>query len=242
MAGIEGTTHRGQSRVWPRRSPRRRAPVLAFLAAALVAVACAGPAQPGATESQTRTTTSSAVLTSRDLPDVSAWPRVDHGVLSFPHPPGWTVVEQPGVPVAELRDGNDDAVAYVSTQPFTADTGDLVRYGYVQEVLRLGVDTGADEEQVLLGFVAGPSAEPGVGRGLALRLLSPEAADRLVETGEQSLRFDAAGGEHGVFFSSEGLVRLGGETVEHPDDAQIAAFIETDRFRELAAVMAGVQP
>lgn len=235
MVGIEGRTDRHGST----RAPRLGPALAAALAGGLAVAACAGP-DAAAPVPETQPTASSAAPAGLDLPDARAWPRFDDGFLSFPHPPGWTVAEQPGAPVAELRDETGEAIAYVSTEPFAADTGDMVRYGHVQEMLRVPVDTGADEEQVLLGFVAGPSADPGVGRGLALRLLSPEAADRLVESGEQSLKFDAAGGEAGLFFSAEGFVRLDGESLAAPDDAQIAEFMGTDRFRRLAAVMAGV--
>ncbi|GAA3707935.1 hypothetical protein GCM10022377_22220 [Zhihengliuella alba] len=236
MAGIEERT----DRPGPARARRLGAVLAAAVAGGLVVAACAGPDASEASP-ETRPTASSSVPAVPEPPDASAWPRVDHGFLSFPQPPGWTVAEQPGAPVGELRDETGEAVAYLSTEPFAADTGDMVRYGHVQEMLRIPVDTGADQEQVLLGFVAGPSAEPGVGRGLALRLLSPEAADRLVETGEQSLRFDLAGDEQGVFFSADGFVRLDGEAVAAPDDEQIARFMETDRFRRLVAVMAGVR-
>ncbi|RZU62945.1 hypothetical protein [Zhihengliuella halotolerans] len=183
-------------------------------------------------------------ITEDDLLETYDWQEFDNGFVEFEYPPEWDVVTSAGPAASWLMDVVDEeggVVAQFTPEPFEGDADGPILVSAVDELGRIAVDTDADADQILLTVATEPSEDATENvRKFQVGILDPEQAEAWLTELRSPLGFMQTDDDWAYFVSTAEFLQLDGETVEDPDDAQIAEFMGTERYLQLLTLMESV--
>ncbi|WP_102158892.1 hypothetical protein [Zhihengliuella halotolerans] len=181
---------------------------------------------------------------SNDLPDVSGWQVYSNDFLTFSYPEGWTVEEHGDLgdgASAGVQDENGRWVAVFSPRPVAQGPERDPQIQTVEVLDRRPVATGASAEQVLLTTFTEPIETPqwAVARmnRFQVQLLAPEQAENYLDLQMYSPGYWQDDDGWGVFRVIVDLVDADDERIDDPTLEQAQDFLETERYRQILAMV-----
>jgi len=185
---------------------------------------------------------------SDDLPDVADWQVYSNDFLTFSYPEGWTVEEHGDLgdgASAGVQDENGSWVAGFRPAPVRWPRDQSAFDGTVVELDRRPVSTGASEDQVLLTKFFEPVRHPGIFVGyknsIVVQLMAPEQVEDYLEPREHVPGYWQDDDALGEFTAAPHAIELEGESIDDPTLEQAQDFLETERYRQILAMMDSVR-
>lgn len=207
-----------------------------------------GSGSPGAGREGSASATAPDAGDGEGLLDVSDWQVFSNDFLTFSYPDGWTVEvgEDVGDGVsASVRDESGVVVAVFSPGPVDPGPDRDFESEAVQQFDRRAVTTGAGDQQVLLTTFVEPVRDPGIFVGYAnavsVQLMAPEQVEDYLGLRKYAPGYWQNDDGWGVFRATVAVFDADGERVDDPTLEQTREFLETERYRQILAMMASVR-